>query len=166
MIADALLAGTLFLFFAQPVPDRPGAGVVRVEFGQLTVHQRIIIRVPRMPERAYRTSVSSPTIEWRERRSERCVPLARIAAVTLTTPQSVDLLIDDGTRLRAHFAADCPSLDFYAGVYIRSNKDGRLCAKRDIVRARSGRQCPIRVFKQVVPRQDREDAAHRRRRLP
>lgn len=167
MIAHPLLAGTVFLLLAQPVADTPPAGTGRVVYGRMFFHQRVIIRVPRMPERAYpKAPVAPPVVEWRERKAERCIPVVRIAGATLTTPESVDLLIEDGTRLRAHFDDDCPSLDFYAGVYIRANSDGQLCAKRDVVRARSGRQCPIRSFKWVEPKHREDGNRHHRRRLP
>lgn len=145
-----LFPPTLLLIIA-PAADQVRRSEMRVQFGQMTFHQRIIIRVPRMPRpRDVDRASALPAVEWDEKKGPKCVALDTIAAATLTRPESIDLLVQDGTRLRAHFADDCPAIDFYGGVYMKASIDGQLCAKRDVVRARSGRQCPIRSFKRVV----------------
>ena len=142
----------LLLLLLPPAVDQTAPGSVRLRYGQVTIHQRIIIRVPRMPETAYVSrAIPMPVVEWKEKKGPKCVAVETIAAATLTRPESIDLLVQDGTRLRARFDDDCPALDFYAGVYLKASPDGMLCAKRDVVRARSGKQCPIRSFKRVTP---------------
>ena len=48
------------------------------------------------------------------------------------------------------------ALDFYAGFYMKGNKDGRLCEDRDEIHARTGARCEVDKFKRMVavPRDD------------
>ncbi len=111
---------------------------------QYSVHQRIIIRVPRVEP--------VKPVEWRETKASRCTPLDGIAGAAFLKAGSVDLVFSDGRRLRAKFADDCPAIDFYSGFYIRPTADGQVCARRDAVRSRSGAACEIRTLRRLVPR--------------
>ncbi len=115
--------------------------------------QRVILRVPRAPFApvAYSPPRALPPIQWVEKRTDRCVPLQNLAAVTINRTDSVDLLLSSGGRVRARLADDCPSLDFVSGLYIRPSGDGRMCASRDVIRSRSGGQCRITAFRALVP---------------
>jgi hypothetical protein len=106
-----------------------------------TIHERIVIRVPR-------TGIApvSP-IRWKEHKAPSCLKLAEVAAATIAAPASVDLLMSDGRRIRAHLDGDCRSADFYSGFYVRPGSDGKLCADRDAIRIRSGAACEIDTFK-------------------
>jgi hypothetical protein len=44
---------------------------------------------------------------------------------------SIDLITRQNQRLRAQLNRGCQALDFYAGFYMKGNKDGRLCEDRD-----------------------------------
>jgi len=106
-----------------------------------TIHERIVIRVPR--------STPSPVspIRWSEHKAPRCLKLAEVAAATIAAPSSVDLLMSDGRRVRARLDGDCRSADFYSGFYVKPGADGKLCADRDAIRIRSGAACEIDTFK-------------------
>lgn len=109
-----------------------------------TVHERIVVRVPR----AGLESMSA--IRWKEQKAPRCLKLGEVAAATIAAPASVDLLMSDGRRIRAHLDGDCRSADFYSGFYVRPGPDGKLCADRDAIRIRSGAACEIDVFKLLI----------------
>lgn len=132
---------TLILALAVPVP-------ALAQISTLSIHQRIVIRVPR-PEPP--GAVITP-VRWREAKGPRCVPLDGIAGAAMVEPERMDLLLADGGRLRARFDDACPALDFYRGLYVKANSDGQLCAKRDAVRSRSGDACRITGFRKLVRR--------------
>lgn len=122
--------------------------------GQVTVRQRVIIRVPAMP--VSRTSLAPtpalPPIVWVERDAPKCVPASALSAASILRPDSVDLVLTGGKRLRARLGDECPALDFYSGVYLKRTRDGMICADRDMIRSRSGGECRIENFRRLVPR--------------
>ena len=84
------------------------------------------------------------------------LPDGNIAAGTgrdvVTGAGTVDLFFTDGRRIRALLGNKCTAIDFYSGFYIRPPVDGRVCARRDPGRSRSGAVCEIRAFKRLVPK--------------
>lgn len=124
-------------------PDAPVA--VPDRYAQITIRERVIIRVPT------RQSAPAKPIKWKEKKAPRCVMLNALAGAAITGEDSVDLILRGGTRLRARLDRDCPALDFYSGFYIKPTRDGRICADRDTIHARSGGQCEINSFKTLVP---------------
>ena len=131
-----------------PSPVQPTARTTRV-----VIQQRMIIRVPRMPiGRTPVTSASRPqfTSQWKEKKADRCIPVTRLAAAAINGPDSVDLLLNGGQRLRAKLGDKCPALDFYSGFYVQMPKDGKVCARRDSIKSRSGRECRIESFRTLV----------------
>ncbi len=130
------------------LPTAADAQIVEVQSGGFSFHQRVVIKVPRAPDPP---PLRRPQPAWRERGGPRCLPLAGVAVAALTRAESVDLLLDGGRRMRARFDTDCPTLDFYNGLYLCGTADGKLCARRDWVRARSGAACRIESFKRLTP---------------
>ena len=112
--------------------------------GQVTIHERIVIRVPRS---VAPYSPSPPPTGWRERKGPKCLATGDIAAAAIAAPAAVDLLLIDGRRVRARLDRECRSADFYSGLYIRPGADGRICADRDAIRVRSGAACAIDDFR-------------------
>lgn len=132
---------------AAMVEDRKPARV-----GQVTIHQRTIIRVPLMPKRAPvgRTRLPVP-VTYKESKGPSCVTAAALAGAAITAVNVVDLVLVGGTRLRARLDGDCAPLDFYSGFYLRPAGDGRVCARRDSIRVRSGASCTITRFRMLTP---------------
>ncbi|WP_326524893.1 hypothetical protein [Sphingomonas sp.] len=119
-----------------------------------TVRQSLVIRVPRLPAGRSPTAMALaplPSMRWVEKKADKCLPVESLAAATVTEAESVDLLLNGGKRLRARFGSECKALDFYSGFYVKMPADGRVCAGRDSIRARSGGECRIKSFRTLVP---------------
>lgn len=153
-LAPVLLIGTApVLASAADAPDRLDG----IQLAQLTIHERIIIRVPRMgPGRASagaaaRLSVPLP-VQWKEKKGPKCVEVADIGGALVSAPDAVDMVMAGGKRLRARLDHDCGPMDFYNGFYLRPKADGKVCAGRDVLRLRSGSSCGIAKFRTLVAR--------------
>lgn len=132
----------------------PAAAIVQsdldgVEFAQMSIHERIIIRVPRMAHPVSAKTNDAPALEFKEHKGPKCVAVGDIAGAALGKPGVVDLMMDNGTRLRAKLDGDCKPLDYYTGFYIRPAADGLICQDRDAIRMRSGATCEIEGFKSL-----------------
>lgn len=110
--------------------------------------ERVTIQVPRV------TITSSATIIVRraphliEKKAKDCVKIRDISGFAgVNTPDSVDLVLRDGTLLRAKLGRSCQVLGFYSGFYVKTNKDQKICAGRDAFRVRSGRSCDVEGFR-------------------
>ena len=114
---------------------------------QMTIHERIVIRMP--IARGRRVDQASPIV-WKEKRGPKCIGVADLGGALIAGPSSVDLVLGGGKRIRAKLDGDCQPLDFYAGFYLRPGVDGRVCADRDSIRVRSGASCQIDSFKRLV----------------
>ena len=135
------------LLLALAAPALAGDGV---QLAQLTIRQRVVIRVPRMPPPA--APIAAPAaIKWKERKGPRCIPAQGMAGAMITSPKEVDLVLIGGKRLRAKLDGACRPLDFYAGFYLRPARDGMICADRDAIKVRSGASCGIDEFRTLVP---------------
>ncbi|MCI1141357.1 hypothetical protein MOP88_01795 [Sphingomonas sp. WKB10] len=147
-----LLAGTMpVLVSAGESPDRLNG----VQFAQMTVHERIIIRVPRMGpargrRRAAAVGAAADAVEGKEgpqmhrrRRHRRCARLrprrGRPGDGRRQAPARAPR-----RRLRAH--------GLLQRLYLRPKADGKVCADRDVLRMRSGASCGIARFKTLVAR--------------
>lgn len=120
---------------------------------QVRIQQHIVIRVPR-PDAVRRVSSPAaplPPIAWVERDSEKCVRMDSLAGAAITRPDSVDLVMTGGRRVRAKLGKECPALDFYSGFYVKPTSDGMVCAKRDVFRSRSGGECQVKSFRTLIP---------------
>jgi hypothetical protein len=135
-ILSLLLAAPLAISASEPVG---------VQYGQLSYRERIVIRIPRLPvpARGHRASA----IDWQEKKGPRCVEARTLASAAVSPNGDVDLIVTDGRRLRAKLDDDCPNLNFYGGFYLKRAKDGKVCARRDMLRTRSGGRCEIRRFR-------------------
>lgn len=132
-----------------------------VRLAQMTIEQRIIIRVPMahraMPaldreQHADREERPAPPLEqWVEHRGPKCVKIKQVKAAAVTSPRGVDLMLRGKERVRARLGRGCRAIDLYSGFYIQPNEDGALCAGRDSLLARSGADCRITDILRLVP---------------
>lgn len=138
----------LLLFVAPASPPEPPSW----DDAAKALQQQVTIHVPRV------TVTSSTTIILRaarpvtlvEKKANDCVKVENISGFAVNTADSVDLVLRDGSLLRAKLGRDCPALGFYSGFYVKANKDQKICAKRDSFRSRSGRLCDVEAFKALV----------------
>lgn len=130
------------------------------EIAQMTIEQRVIIRIPMhrarpgppgppLPDR--RSIGDPPPDRWVEHDGPRCVKVKRLVGATITSPRGVDLLLRGEDRLRARLGRGCRTVDLYSGFYIQPSEDGALCAGRDRVLARGGAECEITELLRLSP---------------
>ena len=113
----------------------------------MTVEERLIIRIPVAPRPRIR-------IRWEEEKGPKCLPAQAIARAFLSSPDSIDFLLRNRQRVRARLDNDCDGLDFYGQLYLLPD-DGRICARRDVIRSRVGGSCRIDRFRTLVPKVER-----------
>lgn len=142
--------------FAATMPAPAGSDDV---WFQVVIEQQLIIRVPARrsslnnfaasPEAAPRER-EAPVV-WKEKKAPKCVAMRNILGMQAVQRDSIDLITRQNERLRARLSRGCRALDFYAGFYMKENKDGRLCEDRDEIHARTGAKCEIEKFRLMVP---------------
>jgi hypothetical protein len=148
MTSPALPAALLLLLAA------PAAPAVAPAFeGQMLFHQHIVIRIPRMPAppRMPPPMPRPPSAAFHEKDGPKCVASDALIAATIPTDDRVDIMMRGGERLRIRLDKKCRTLDYYTGFYVTAGHDGQVCAKRDSIRTRSGDECGIAKFRQLVP---------------
>ncbi|MFM9976655.1 MAG: hypothetical protein ACKVOP_01235 [Sphingomonadaceae bacterium] len=119
-----------------------------VLLAQLTIRQRVVVRVPVTPTAA---TATPPTVQWREVKGPKCIAIANLAGAAVRGAELVDLYMRGGNRVRAHLD-DCDQIDLRYGFYLRPTSDGQVCGGRDRVHARTGGQCKIERFRGLVPK--------------
>ncbi|WP_250890193.1 hypothetical protein [Sphingobium nicotianae] len=171
-ITTSLLLPILLASGAKAAPDgddapAPPPNARGSQWSQVTIEQRVIIRIPTIRQRPSRpASVTEnglppppppPPIRWKEKKGPKCLPLNRIRGASITTQTGVTMLTLNNEAFRAHFGRACRSADFYAGFYIQPDRDGALCAGRDVLHARNGSTCEIEKFSRLEPERRDED---------
>ncbi len=121
-----------------------GQGAEASGVRQVMVEDQLIVRVPVRP-------LPPPQLEWLAVRGVQCLQVNAIRGAMLSGPEQVDILLPQRRRVRAHFSADCPALDFYGGFYLKP-EDQRLCAGRDSVYSRMGGNCRVESMQLLMPR--------------
>ena len=148
----SLAALMLFASAAAAGAPMPAGRLTGTEFAQVTIHERIIIRVPSrlrgtvtpMPQ------VNTPRpVEWAEKKGPKCIAADQLGGA-IVAGDSVDLVLRGGERVRALLDGDCSGLGYYGGFYLKPSADGQVCADRDSIRTRSGDHCRIKKFKRLV----------------
>lgn len=148
-----LACATPLLISAQDARSLDGT-----QWAQLTIRERIVIRIPRVRPvtdasvRSLSALPAAATPVWIEKRAADCVPVAALTGASVDRSGAVDLMVEDGRRLRAKLEDECPTLDFYSGFYLKRTSDGQICAKRDALRSRSGAHCAIKGFRTLTAR--------------
>jgi hypothetical protein len=129
---------------ATTTPDgaRPTGGQ---QYAQLTFRSRVVVRVE-----SWRAGPPVGRL-YKERKGPRCVAIGDLLGAAVLAPNSVDLMLRGGERMRARFAESCPGLDYYSGFYVVPPADGKICAGREVVRDRAGGECGIARLRKLVP---------------
>ena len=123
-----------------------------VQWAQLSIQQRVIIRVPMARKgRAPARIAPDAREQWQEKKGPRCVALRSIRGGSIVVKNGVDLTLADNHRYRARLEKGCDSIGFYSGFYVEPDEDGSLCSGRDELQARSGLSCAIDSFRRLIP---------------
>lgn len=123
-----------------------------VQFAQLTIQQRVIVRVPMTRKgKAPARIAADARNQWKEKKGPRCVALRSIRSASVVVDHGVDLLLADNHRYRAKLERGCHSMGFYSGFYVEPDDDGSLCSGRDALQARSGLSCGIDHIRRLEP---------------
>jgi hypothetical protein len=122
-----------------------------VQWAQLTIERRVIIRVPMVRKgKAPARVTPEEGDDWEEKKGPRCIALRSIRGASIVVRDGVDLLLADQHRYRARLGRGCDSVGFYSGFYVEPNEDGSLCSGRDELQARNGMSCAIDSFRRLV----------------
>jgi len=128
---------------------------------QVRIEQRIIIRIsPGAPARDIRRSLMAdlppraPTPRLAERKMNQCVQVGGIAGVQPDGPSRLLLFMRDQRIVSASLEKSCNARDFYSGFLIERSTDGMICAGRDRLLSRSGSNCALGKFHQMVETAD------------
>jgi hypothetical protein len=125
---------------------------------QMRVEQRVIIRVPRQTvSQASNMTVGglrSRPIKYDEKKIGKCLIMDRFIASRPGggSKENLELVTRDGSIVRAYLGDGCLAREFYAGAYMERPGDGKLCADRDLMHARTGAKCEIDRFRLLVPK--------------
>ena len=130
------------------VGSSPASAVAPLQLAQVVVREQIIVRVP--ARRRVPRAPAESSVDWKTSKGPRCVAAKSIVGATLRSSNSVDLILRNGSRIRAELENSCPALDYYYGFYMSPNPDGEICADRDAIRSRMGGQCQIERFRALV----------------
>lgn len=137
------LIGFITLLLSGSETTAPPVPQVRV----MMVQRQMILRVPVRPHPQFR-------LVWEEEKGPKCLPAAAIAGAILSGPRTIDIVLRNRQRMRARLDDDCDGLDFYGRFYLQI-EDGEVCAKRDVIRSRTGGSCRIEKFRMLVPKVER-----------
>ncbi len=124
----------------------PVAASSSATLAQLTIQQRVVVRVPLAPMPA---TPQIPT-RWVEKKGPKCVGLSDVAGFAVRGPQTVDLLLRNGQRMRTRLEKQCTNIDLGYGFYIKPNADRLICRGRDVLHARTGGQCEVAGFSALL----------------
>ncbi|MGH6786855.1 MAG: hypothetical protein ACREBO_08490 [Novosphingobium sp.] len=89
-----------------------------------------------------------------ERKMGRCVAMSGIVGMQYGGDRKLILFLRDHRIVSATLEKACRARDFYSGFYVARNGDGMLCRERDQLQSRSGANCQIDGFKQLVADDD------------
>ncbi len=118
------------------------------EYAQVIIERRTFIRITPHHERA-RTRETFR--DWKEKSAPKCLTMSTLGGISISRPDSIDLVLRGGQLVRARLEKGCPSIDFYSGFYLQPTRDGRLCEDRDTIHSRTGGACVIDKFHTLVP---------------
>ena len=124
---------------------------------QVRLKQRVFIRIAPRGIAARRNMLAElpvRTRRYKERKAERCVNVKRIAGVETGNGNRLLLFLEDAEIMSVSLEKACRARDFYSGFYLDQNKDGKMCAERDVLQSRNGARCDIERIMELVAIED------------
>lgn len=125
---------------------------------QVQIEQRMTIRIIPQPSPRVNVLTALPDGEVErhlvEKKMSKCVPVSGIAGVQVSGPSDLILFLRDRRMVNAALERSCRARDFYSGFYLQRSVDGKLCVDRDTLLSRSGANCKLTRFRQLVPVDD------------
>lgn len=132
---------------AQAAPGAP-ARPADPDYAQVIIERRTFIRITPHHERSRARETFR---DWKEKKADKCIAMTALGGISISRPDSIDLILRSGQLVRARLEKGCPSIDFYSGFYLQPTRDGRLCEDRDTIHSRTGGGCLIDKFHTLVP---------------
>lgn len=125
---------------------------------QVRIEQRVTIRIspraapmPMMPSAmADLEGGGRGEPRFVERKIGKCLALNGIAGVQAGPRNKLMLMLRDGRVVSATLDKACQGRDYYSGFLVAKNADGMLCTGRDELLSRSGSNCKVNGFRQIV----------------
>lgn len=125
---------------------------------QVRIEQRVTIRIspraapmPMLPSAlAYLDGGRRGEPRFIERKMGKCLALNGIAGVQAGPRNKLVLMLRDGRVVSATLDKSCQGRDYYSGFLVAKNADGMLCTGRDELLSRSGSNCKVSGFRQIV----------------
>jgi len=122
---------------------------------QVRIEQRLILRVaPASPLPRQNLMAPLPDAQqaarFEEKRMGECVPVRGIVGVQALDKDRLMLVMRDRNLIGASLEKACTARDFYSGFYLEGNRDGLLCVGRDKLQSRSGANCHVSRFRQLI----------------
>jgi hypothetical protein len=123
---------------------------------QVRIEQTVTIRIgPRaapvtLAPISFESNADSSGPRLVERKFGNCVPVAGIVGVQPAPGNRLLLIMRDQRLLTASLKKGCNSRDYYSGFLIARNQDGLICTGRDKLLARSGANCQVDGFRQLI----------------
>jgi len=138
---------------ARPMGAQAGfGGLGGAPARQVRIEERVIIRVQPGIRRSAPPPLPRPEqSRWRERSVGKCLPLYGLGGVRVEDDERLLLFLRDKRVIRARLDRACSAREFYSGFYVERSADGRLCAGRDLLLARSGASCSLTRLRLLVP---------------
>ena len=125
---------------------------------QVRIEQRMTIRIVPRPRPRVNVLTALPDSEVEsqlvEKKMDKCVPVSGIAGVQVNGPSNLILFMRDQRMVNAALERSCRARDFYSGFYLQRSTDGKLCVDRDTLLSRSGANCRLTRFRQLVAADD------------
>jgi len=125
---------------------------------QVRIEQRMTIRIVPRPTPRVNVLTALPDSEVEsqlvERKMAKCVPVSAIAGVQVNGPSNLILFLRDQRMVTAALERSCRARDFYSGFYLQRSTDGKLCVDRDTLLSRSGANCRLTRFRELVTAED------------
>lgn len=142
-------------------PQRMPTGATSPESAwQVRIERRMTIRITPLSPQPRRTDMlfGLPNREigprFEERRMGKCLSVAGISGVQPNGGSRLLLFMRDERIVSAELERACRARDFYSGFYLSQSNDGKLCVGRDTLQSRSGVNCKLSSFHQLIESHD------------